>query len=167
MGVAVVVVVVVGHVCDVFAVTPIVNLHCKHNVLPDLGFLLIDSTLFIHSPKCLHGGTPEPMSTFTQNSFCHTEVIQGGRSENGVGRRRRRGWQRVGLVGRLTSQQQASESQGRICSGNCTCCHTEIKVVDQTIHLTQSQYTDTRPTSPSADPITPGFWQGSHWGAIF
>ena len=29
--------------------------------------------------------------------------------------------------------------------------------------LTQPQYTDTRPTSPSADPITPGAWQSSHW----
>ena len=55
----------------------------------------------------------------------------------------------------LTSQQHASVSQGRICSANFTCCHTEIKAADQTFHLTQSQYTDTGPTSPSADPITP------------
>ena len=71
------------------------------------------------------------------------------------------------LVGCLTSQQQASVSQGRICSDNFTCCHTEIDVADQTFYLTQSQYTDTRPTSPSADPITPGAWQGSHWSANF
>ena len=69
------------------------------------------------------------------------------------------------FVGCLTSQQQASVSQGRICSDNFTCCHTEIDVADQTFYLTQSQYTDTRPTSPSADPITPGAWQGSHWSA--
>ena len=69
------------------------------------------------------------------------------------------------LVGCLTSQQQASVSQGRICSDNFTCCHTEIEVADQTFYLTQSQYTDTGPTSPSADPITPGAWQGSHWSA--
>ena len=69
------------------------------------------------------------------------------------------------LVGCLTSQQHASVSQGRICSDNFTCCHTEIEVADQTFHLTQSQYTDTRPTSPSADPITPGAWQCSHWSA--
>ena len=56
------------------------------------------------------------------------------------------------LVGCLTSQQQASVSQGRICSDNFTCCHTEIDVADQTFYLTQSQYTDTGPTSPSADP---------------
>ena len=62
------------------------------------------------------------------------------------------------LVGCLTSQQHASVSQGRICSDNFTCCHTEIEVADQTFHLTQSQYTDTGPTSPSADPITPGAW---------
>ena len=69
------------------------------------------------------------------------------------------------FVGFLTSQQQASVSQGWICSDSFTCCHTEIKVADQTFHLTQSQYTDTGPTSPSADPIMPGAWQGSHWRA--
>ena len=39
------------------------------------------------------------------------------------------------------------------------------KCADQTFYLTQSQYTDTGPTSPSADLITPGAWQGSHWSA--
>ena len=62
------------------------------------------------------------------------------------------GW----LVGCLTSQQHASVSQRRICSDYFTCCHTEIEVADPTFHLTQSQYTDTGPTSHSADPITPG-----------
>ena len=71
------------------------------------------------------------------------------------------------FVGCLTSQQQASVSQGRICSDNFTCCHTEIEVADQTFYLTQSQYTDTGPTSPSTDPITPGAWQDSHWSANF
>ena len=71
------------------------------------------------------------------------------------------------LVGCLTSQQHASVSQGRSCSDNCTCCHTEMKVADQTFYLTQSQYTDTGPTSPSADPIKPGAWQGSHCCASF
>ena len=71
------------------------------------------------------------------------------------------------LVGCLTSQQHASVSQGRICSDNFTCCHTEIEVEDPTFHLTQSQYTDTGPTRPSADPIIPGTWQGSHWSANF
>ena len=71
------------------------------------------------------------------------------------------------FVGCLTSQQQASVSQGRICSDNFTCCHTEIEVEDQMFYLTQSQYTDTGPTSPSADPIMPGAWQGSHWSANF
>ena len=69
------------------------------------------------------------------------------------------------LVGCLTSQQQASVFQGRICSDNFTCYHTEIEVADPTFYLTQSQYTDTGPTSPSSDPITPGAWQGSHWSA--
>ena len=60
-----------------------------------------------------------------------------------------------------------SVSQGRICSDKLTCCHTEIEVADPTFYLTQSQYTDTGPTSPSADLITPGAWQGSHWSANF
>ena len=71
------------------------------------------------------------------------------------------------LAGCLTSQQQASVSQGRICSDNFTCCRIEIEVADQTFYLTQSQYIDTGPTSPSADPIAPGAWQGSHWSASF
>ena len=71
------------------------------------------------------------------------------------------------FVGCLTSQQHASVFQGRICSDNFTCCHTEIEVADPTFYLTQSQYTDTGPTSPSADPIMPGAWQGSHWSANF
>ena len=71
------------------------------------------------------------------------------------------------FVGCLMSQQQASESQGRICSDNCTCCHTEIAVADQTVFLIQPQYTDIGPTSLSADPVTPGAWQGSHLSADF
>ena len=67
----------------------------------------------------------------------------------------------------LTSQQHASVSQGRICSDNFTCNHTETEAADQTFYLTQSQYTDTGQTSPSADRITPGTWQGSHWSANF
>ena len=73
----------------------------------------------------------------------------------------------LSLLGCLTSQQHASVSQGRICSDNFTCCHIEIQVADRTFHLTQSQYTDTGPTSSSADPITPGAWQDSHWSANF
>ena len=41
------------------------------------------------------------------------------------------------------------------------------QVTYQTVYLTQSQYTDTGPTSPSADPIMQGAWQGSHWKANF
>ena len=63
--------------------------------------------------------------------------------------------------------QHASVSQGRICLNNCTCCHTEIEVADQAFYPTQSQYTDAGPTRHSADPITPGAWQGSHWSANF
>ena len=60
------------------------------------------------------------------------------------------------LVGCLTSQQHASVSEGRIGSDDFTCCHTETEVADQTFYLTQSQYTGTGSTSPSADPRTPG-----------
>ena len=42
------------------------------------------------------------------------------------------------FVGCLTSQQHASVSQGRICTDNFTCCHTEIEAADPTFHLTQS-----------------------------
>ena len=69
------------------------------------------------------------------------------------------------FVGCLTSQQHASVSQGRICSDNFTCSHTEIELADQSFYLTQSQYTDTGPTIHNADPIMPGAWQGSHWSA--
>ena len=71
------------------------------------------------------------------------------------------------LAGCLTSKQHASVSQGRICSDNLKCCRTKTELADQTFHLTQSQYTDTGPTSPSTNPITPGAWQGSHWSANF
>ena len=84
------------------------------------------------------------------------------------------GWPSTNMLGLgemfvrcLTSQQHASVSQGRISTDNFTCCHSEIEVADPTLHLTQSQYTDTGPTSPSTDPITPGAWQGSHWRTNF
>ena len=48
---------------------------------------------------------------------------------------------------------------------NCTCCHTVIQAADQTFCPTRSRYPDTGPTSFSADPITPGPWQGSKWTA--
>ena len=66
------------------------------------------------------------------------------------------------FVGCLTSQQHAIASQGQICSDNGTYCHTDIEVADQTFYLTKSQYTDIGLTNPSADPIMPGTWQGSH-----
>ena len=46
---------------------------------------------------------------------------------------------------------------------NCRCCHTETKVTDQTFCHTQPRYSDTRPTSPGADPIRSGVWRGSQW----
>ena len=73
----------------------------------------------------------------------------------------------ISFIGCLASQQHVSASQRRINTDNFTCCHTEIEVADQTIYLTRSQYADTGPTIPSADPIIPGAWQGSHWSANF
>ena len=96
------------------------------------------------------------------NEAIHT---YGDNSTKGTETDDKQAWRVCLLVGCLTSQQQASVSQGRICSDNFTCCHTEIEVADPTFYLTQSLYTDTGPTSPSADPITPGAWQGSHWSA--
>ena len=43
------------------------------------------------------------------------------------------------MAGCLTSQQHARVSQGRICTDNFECCHTETEVADQTFYLTQSQ----------------------------
>ena len=36
------------------------------------------------------------------------------------------------------------------------CCHTKIEAADQTCYLTQSQFSDTRPTGPGADSVMPG-----------
>ena len=76
------------------------------------------------------------------------------------GRGRREGG--VAVVCWLTSQQHASVSQGRIYSDSWTCCHTDMEAADQSFYLAQPQYADTWPTSPRADPTTPGTWQGSH-----
>ena len=73
------------------------------------------------------------------------------------------GW----LVACFMSQQHPGASQGRICSNKCTCRHTDAEVTNQTFYLTQPQNTDTGPTIPSVDPITPGAWQDSHWSANF
>ena len=56
---------------------------------------------------------------------------------------------------------------GLICFDNSTCCHTEMEAIDQACYLTQSQYADTGPTSPSADPAMPGPWKGNHWSTNF
>ena len=72
------------------------------------------------------------------------------------------------LIGCLTSHNMLyGVSQRRICSDNFSFCQTEVDVADQICYLTRSHYTDIRPTSPSADPITPGSWQGSRWSASF
>ena len=52
------------------------------------------------------------------------------------------------LVGCLTPQQQASVFQGRICSDNCICCHTEVELADQTISPSHSILTPGQPVPP-------------------
>ena len=84
---------------------------------------------------------------------------------------------RLVIVPVLLHQRHAGLSQGQVGSrpsnmlvylrdrsahGNSMCCHTQTEDADQTCYLTQSQYTDTRPTIPSTDPITPAAWQGRH-----
>ena len=100
---------------------------------------------------------PLPMTVRGEDSWCSLQHCSApttsGRDTEGL------------LVGWLLNV--PATSQGRICSGSFTCCHTEIEVADQTSHLTQSQYTDTGPTSPSTEPVTPGAWQGSHWSTNF
>ena len=60
-----------------------------------------------------------------------------------------------------TFQQHSGASQTLVCLNSCTSCHAEIEVADETFRLTQSQYSDTGPTSPSADSIMPGAFQGN------
>ena len=67
-----------------------------------------------------------------------------------------------GPVGCWTCQPLAAVSRGRLESDNHACCHTEVNVSDHAGYLTQSWYTDTWPTSPTADPITPKTWRGRH-----
>ena len=51
----------------------------------------------------------------------------------------------------LMPRRHASISQGQIHSDKCMCCRTEREVADPTLCLTLSQYTDTKPTSPSTN----------------
>ena len=66
---------------------------------------------------------------------------------------------------RTDVERYAGVSQGLISEDNFTCCHTEVETADLTFYLTQSQYIDTGPTTPSADPITPDAWRDSHRSA--
>ena len=66
--------------------------------------------------------------TEREESHCEKERVWWGFCEEG--------WFVCLFVGCLSSQQHASVSQGRICTDNFTCCHTEIEAADQTFHLT-------------------------------
>ena len=123
--------------------------------------------LSLRPPPARHISLITPPRSSASSSFFKPGILHVLAPRRAVDARKQRRWLSVCLlVGSFTSQQHACVSQGRICSKNCPCCHTEIEVADQTFYLTQSQYTD-GPTSPSADPNTPGAWQGSHWSANF
>ena len=62
------------------------------------------------------------------------------------------GW----FVGSLASY--GSLSQGQIKYENCTHCQAEIEVAHHTCCVIRSQCTDTEPTSPTIDSITPDAW---------
>ena len=64
-------------------------------------------------------------------------------------------------------QRHASVPQPRICLDKWPRCTAEREVSDQTFYLIQSQYTDTVPTSPDADPKTPGAPHCCHWSISF
>ena len=58
------------------------------------------------------------------------------------------------FLSRFTSMQHAKSTSSTNLL-NLTCCHTEVEDEDQTCYLTESQYTDPRPTIPKADFLTP------------
>ena len=70
------------------------------------------------------------------------------------------------LLGCLTSQPHLTCTSG-MGLFNFIFRLTGTEAVDQTCHLTQSQFTETRQTSPSTNPSVPGVWQGSHWSINF
>ena len=125
--------------------------------------------LFTVVKRSSYGPMAFPILAFTSwMTFTWTKNAEKSSYHDGECSGHREKWVKVCLlVGCLTSQQQASVSQGRICSDNHTCCHTEIEVADPTFYLTQSQHTDTGPTSPSADTITPGAWRVATGVPIF
>ena len=59
------------------------------------------------------------------------------------------------LLASLMSKQSQSVSQGLVFKTIFTYCHTEIEVAEPT-YLTQSQYSDTKPTISSSDPTMLG-----------
>ena len=59
----------------------------------------------------------------------------------------------------------STENLYRTQEDSCACYHAGVKVAGRSCYLTQSQYVDTGQTSPSADPVCPGTWQGSQWSA--
>ena len=69
-------------------------------------------------------GTTKRFGFYQTTAFVGVAYREEGRGTEGL--------ENCLLVACLTSQQHASVSQGRICSPNFTCCHTEIEFTDQT-----------------------------------
>ena len=106
-----------------------------------------------------HAGVSQQHAGVSQGRICFTSQQHAGVSQ---GRICFTSQQHAGVSqGRIcfTSQQHAGVSQGRICPDEC--------VADRPFDLSRLQYTDTGPTSSSADPITPDGWQGSHWSVNY
>ena len=55
----------------------------------------------------------------------------------------------------MSYEEHNSLTQARTWEGICTCYHTEMETADKTCYVTtNAQHTDSRPTSPSIDPVT-------------
>ena len=106
-----------------------------------LRYVVVCWLLYTHT----HTHTHTPKRSHTQKNS--PKMVNPREKAGECGRRR----------GCLTSHQHSGLSQRRLRLDKCTCCHTEIELADQTCYLTQSQYADTGPTSPSTDPIAPGW----------
>ena len=123
---------------QIFTVCLIVILKQSHFPTNCFTLAKTDCALAISYWSYIHSLSHTPLSSLSLPG--HIALSQQPNSIGGLVERRphRERWARVGwLLACLTSQQHASVPRGRICTDNCMCCHTEIEVADQTLHLTQ------------------------------
>ena len=69
--------------------------------------------------------------------------------------------------GRLTTRPTRRSLRDRSAQTVAHAADLTTEAVYQPRYLTQSQWTDSRPTSPSTDPIAPGAWHGRHHNTDF